>query len=103
MAYLGDAIDATLAAAAGDDSGLFRELGLAFLDSVGRQIDLLERARCDGNWTVAALRLKSLAASFHADVLAELAEQGLSGAPGDPVVLRRLRAAHAALLDTASG
>lgn len=97
MAYLGDAIDAALAAAAGNDATLFRELGAAFVESAARQVGLLERARCDGNWTVAALRLKSLAATFHAAKLADLADQALDGAPGDPVVLRQLRAALAQL------
>lgn len=97
MAYLGDAIDAALAAAAGDDAALFRELAQAFMESAHGHLDLLERARCDGNWQMAALRLKSLAASFHAAELAQLAEAALDGAPGDPVVLRRLRAALAAL------
>jgi len=94
MAYLGDAIDAALAAAAGDDSALFRELGAAFVESAGRQIDLLERARCDGNWQVAALRLKGLAASFHAAPLMALAEEALAAAPGEPGVVRRLQQFH---------
>lgn len=91
MAYLGDAIDAHLAAAVGDDAALFHELRLAFVEGATAQIDLLERSRCDGNWSVAALRLKSLASSFHANALADLAEDALSGAPGDPVVLKRMR------------
>ncbi|MDF8334075.1 Hpt domain-containing protein [Novosphingobium cyanobacteriorum] len=97
MAYLGDAIDAALAAAAGDDPALFRELAQAFVESANAYLDLLERARCDGNWLVAAQRLKSLAASFHAAELVALAEDALAGAPGDPVVLRRLRQQLAAL------
>lgn len=93
MAYLGDAIDAHLAAATGDDPALFRELRAAFVEAARRQIDLLGRARCDGNWEVAALRLKSLAATFHAEELMELADQALMGAPGEPTVLRSLAAA----------
>jgi len=91
MAYLSGDLDATLAAAAGDDLGLLRELRAAFVESIDRQIDLLHRARCDGNWQVAAMRLKGLAASFHADPLIALAEEALNGAPGDPVTLRRLK------------
>lgn len=90
MVYESGALDATLAAAAGEDAALFRELRLAFIESVERQIDLLRRSRCDGNWRVAALRLKGLAASFHADPLLVLAEEALDGAPGDPAVLRRI-------------
>ena len=69
MAYLGDAIDAHLAVASGDDPALFRELRAAFAESARRQLDLLGRARCDGNWEMAARRLKSLAATFHAEDL----------------------------------
>ncbi|WP_295525609.1 Hpt domain-containing protein [Novosphingobium sp. Chol11] len=92
MAYLGEAIDTHLSAATGDDSGLFQELRAAFVESARRQVDLLERARCDANWDVTARRLKSLAATFHATELMALADQTLASAPGDPVILRRLNA-----------
>lgn len=90
MAYEGASLDANLAAAAGHDPGLVRELRHAFIESAERQVDLLARARCDGNWEVAAMRLKGLAASFHADGLLALAEEALETVPGDPAVLRRL-------------
>ncbi|MCB2089177.1 MAG: Hpt domain-containing protein [Sphingomonadaceae bacterium] len=92
MAYVDGALDATLAAAAGDDAELLKELRAAFLESLDRQVDLLRRSRCDGNWNVAAMRLKGLAASFHATDLITLAEEAISSAPGDPVVIRRLEA-----------
>ena len=92
MAYEAGALDATLAAAAGDDAVLYAELREAFRDSVARHVDLLGRARCDGNWIVAAMRLKGLAASFHADGLIELAEEAVEAAPGDPAIVRRLKA-----------
>lgn len=92
MAYEVGAFDATLAAAAGDDPALFSELRGAFIDSLARQVDLLGRSRCDGNWRVAALRLKGLAASFHAGPLIVLAEDALDSAPGDPAIVRRLQA-----------
>ncbi|HEX7753323.1 MAG TPA: Hpt domain-containing protein [Novosphingobium sp.] len=92
MAYEVGAFDATLAAAAGDDPALLSELRTAFIDSFDRQIDLLGRSRCDGNWRVAAMRLKGLAASFNVGPLMVLAEQALDAAPGDPVVIRRLQA-----------
>ena len=91
MAYQSGDLDATLAAAAGEDLALLHELRQAFIESIDRQIDLLQRSRCDGNWQVAAMRLKGLAASFHADQLIELADEALDAAPGDPVTLRRLR------------
>ena len=65
----------------------------AFIESAARQLDLMGRARCDANWNVSASRLKSLAASFSATNLVALADEALDGAPGDPVVLRKLSAA----------
>ncbi len=91
MAYEAGTLDATLAAAAGEDAGLFAELRLAFIDSLARQLDLMRRARCDGNWQVATMRVKGLAASFQAEPLMVLAEQALEGAPGDPAVMRRIQ------------
>lgn len=92
MAYEAGALDATLAAAAGADEELFRELRQAFIESLARQVDLLGRSRCDANWQMAAMRLKGLAASFHADQLIELAEEALEAAPGEPTVVRRITA-----------
>ena len=92
MAYEAGALDATLAAAAGEDSALFAELRQAFAEGLARQVDLLRRSRCDGNWQMAALRLKGLAASFHADQLIVLADEALEAAPGEPAVVRRLQA-----------
>lgn len=92
MAYEAGALDATLAAAAGDDPALFAELRVAFIDSLARQVDLLRRARCDGNWQVSALRLKGLAASFNAEPLIALADEAIEAAPGDPVAVRNLQA-----------
>ncbi|MEY4721283.1 MAG: hypothetical protein RIQ46_1008 [Pseudomonadota bacterium] len=92
MAYEAGAFEATLAAAAGDDPALFVELRIAFIDSLARQVDLLRRSRCDGNWQVAAMRLKGLAASFHAEDVIHMAEEALDSAPGEPTVVRRLQA-----------
>jgi hypothetical protein len=90
MAHEAGEFDATLAAAAGDDAALLGELRAAFVESLTQQVDLLRRARCDGNWHVAAMRLRGLGASFHAPELVRLADQALAGAPGEPGVLRRL-------------
>ena len=92
MAYDNGALDATLAAAAGNDAALVRELRAAFVESAARQLDLLRRSRCDGNWTVAAMRLKGLAASFHAEDLLAAAENALAAAPGEPAVIRQIEA-----------
>ena len=93
MVYDPGALNASLAAAVGGDLDLLAELRAAFLESVERQADLMGRSRCDANWELAASRLKSLAASFGATGLMALADEALDGAPGDPVVLRKLRAA----------
>jgi len=90
MAFATFDLDATFAAAAGDDVALLGELRAVFAESLARQIDLLRRARCDGNWTIAAMRLKGLGASFHAPDLIRLADQALDGAPGEPAVIRDL-------------
>jgi hypothetical protein len=92
MVYEAGALDRTLAAAAGDDPALFIELRSAFIESLARHVDLLRRARCDGNWQVAALRLKGLAASFNAEPLMLLAQEAVEAAPGEPRVVRRLQA-----------
>lgn len=92
MAYDNGALDATLAAAAGDNAALMHELRGAFLESAARQLDLLRRARCDGNWNVAAMRLKGLAASFHAEELLSAADHALNAAPGEPLAIREIEA-----------
>ena len=94
MALEQGSLQTTLAAAAGDDPVLHAELRQAFADSLASHLDLMRRARCDGNWQVAAMRVKGLAASFHAEQLDELAEDALDGAPGDPVVLRQMQDFH---------
>lgn len=96
MSYDPGALDAALAAAVGDDAALIADLRHAFLESAERQIDLLARARCDANWHLAAWRLKGLAASFGVSGLMVLADEAAASAPGDPRILRRLRAALAA-------
>lgn len=92
MLYEHGPLDTNLAAAAGDDSVLLAELRGAFVDSLTRQIDLLKRSRCDANWEVAAMRLKGLAASFHANDLILLADEAVKGAPGEPMVIRKIEA-----------
>ena len=93
MAYDSGALNASLAAAVGGDLDLLAELRAVFIESAARQADLMGRSRCDANWSLSASRLKSLAASFGATGLMALADEALDGAPGDPVVLRKLGAA----------
>ena len=93
MVYDPGALNASLAAAVGNDSLLMAELRLAFLESAERQRDLMSRSRCDANWRLASARLGSLAASFGAVGLLEMADEAMQGAPGDPVILRKIGAA----------
>jgi HPt (histidine-containing phosphotransfer) domain-containing protein len=93
MAFDPGALNASLAAAVGSDPALMAELKVAFVESVSRQLDLLGRSRCDANWEIAAARLKSIAASFGALGLIALADEAQAGAPGDPVVLRKIAVA----------
>lgn len=89
------AFDTALKAAAGDDAALANELCASFVDSAKRQISLLSRSRCDANWQYTSWRLKGLAASFGASQLIELADEASIGAPGDPVVIRKMEKAIA--------
>ncbi|MEN2786657.1 Hpt domain-containing protein [Sphingomonas qilianensis] len=93
MAYDPGAIDATLAAAVGDEPVLIAELRDAFLDSVRRGLDGLEAAHSIDAWQIAALRLKGLAASFGAVRLMAIAGEAAGAVVQDVVVLRKLRRA----------
>jgi histidine phosphotransfer protein HptB len=93
MAYDPGAIDATLAAAVGDEPGLIAELRESFLDSVKRALEAMKSSDSPDGWTAAALRLKGLAASFGAVRLMALAQEAAAGQAHDPAVLRRLHRA----------
>lgn len=97
MAFDPGTLSSALAVAAGEDRVLIDELRSAFLESARHHVDLLGRSRCDANWHHAAGRLKGLAASFGMGELVQLADEAESGAPGDPVVQRRIATAIAGL------
>lgn len=97
MAFDPGTLSSALAVAAGDDRTLIDELRAAFLESATHHADLLARSRCDANWRLAAGRLKGLAASFGLEELVMIAAQAENGAPGDPVVRRRIAQAIAEL------
>ena len=97
MAFEMGTLDAALAAAVGDNPSLVGELRAALIEGALRHADLLARARCDANWSVAAHRLKGLAASFGATQLILAADLALKSAPGDPVAIRRVDRAIALL------
>ena len=91
MAYDPGAIEATLAAAVGDDPVLIAELRLAFVDSAADAIAALATAREPEGWRAAAWRLKGLAASFGAvRLMAAAAEAVATGAP-DPDIVGQLQ------------
>ena len=90
MAYESGALDATLAAAAGNDAALIHELRAAFFESANKQLDLLRRSRCDGNWRMTVMRIQGLAASFHAEELFSAAQHALDSAPGEPEAIRAI-------------
>ena len=93
MAYDPGAIDATLAAAVGDEPALIAELREAFLDSAKAGVTKLTRAETSPAWVDAALRLKGLAASFGAVRLMALAGAAANAPVGDVETLRKLRRA----------
>jgi hypothetical protein len=90
MSYSPGALGTSLAAAAGDDAALALELRSAFVSGAASLADLLARSRCDANWRTAAWRLHGLSASFGAVDLMALAADAAAGAPGDPLILRRI-------------
>ena len=93
MAYDPGAIDATLAAAVGDEPALIAELRLAFSESAERALTAMTLATDHDEWRAAAWRLKGLAASFGAVRLMAIATEAAGGAVQDAVVLRKLRRA----------
>lgn len=96
MAYDPGAIDATLAAAVGDEPALIAELRVAFVDSAEKTIGAIEAAKGDEDWALAAARLKGLAASFGAIRLMSLAAE-VAEMPGNAEAIRKLRRAVARL------
>lgn len=96
MAYDPGAIDATLAAAVGDEPALIAELRVAFVDSAERALAALAAAGDAEQWALAAARLKGLAASFGAVRLMAMAAQ-LADRPGDADLLAKARRAVARL------
>ncbi|OQW48707.1 MAG: hypothetical protein A4S16_06125 [Proteobacteria bacterium SG_bin6] len=89
MAYDPGAIDATLAAAVGEDPQLIAELRHAFVESAERCIASLRAAESADAWRGAGMRLKGLAASFGAVRLMALAEE-VAAAPHDMRLVARV-------------
>lgn len=97
MAYDPGAIDATLAAALGEDALLIAELRVAFVDSATRAVAALRAAQDDAAWREAALRLKGLAASFGAVRLMEIAGNAAESVAHAPQMVERIERAVARL------
>ena len=93
MAYDPGAIDATLAAAVGDEPQLIAELREAFIEGVTRGVAAMKAADSPETWSGAALRLKGLAASFGAVRLMALADEAAMAPERDPQVIRKLQRA----------
>ncbi len=93
MAYDPGAIDATLAAAVGDDPALIAELREAFLDSARRGVAAIESASDESSWRDAAARMRGLAASFGAVRLMALASELADAPVGDKGMVRRVKRA----------
>ena len=92
MAYDPGAIDAALAAAVGDEPLLIAELRLAFIDSVEATLTLtqMQMSTDIDAWTLAARRMKGLAASFGAVRLMAAATAAIDSTPHDTEVMRRI-------------
>lgn len=97
MAYDPGAIDASLAAALGEDAALIAELRAAFVESAVRASAGLQAAEDAASWRSAALRLKGLAASFGAVRLMAIAAEAAEAVPHDPRVADRVARAVARL------
>lgn len=97
MAYDPGAIDATLAAAVGDDPSLIAELRVAFHESAERALASLRAARTTEAWGEAAARLRGLAASFGAIRLMALATTAGEASVGDAATIARVERAIARL------
>lgn len=92
MAYDPGAINATLAAAVGDDPGLLAELRIALVDSAERAVLAMEAAADPDAWSVAAWRLRGLAASFGAVRLMAMAGEAASVPQDAPTIAKLKRA-----------
>ncbi len=97
MAYDPGALEAALAAAVGDEPGLVAELRGAFFASADVHVAALTHAKTLDDWHGAAARLHSLAASFGALRLMDVATEATQADRIDAVALRKIERAIAAL------
>ena len=97
MAYDPGALEATLAAVAGEQSSLIAELRDAFFASADAHLAAMRGATVQSSWEQAALRLRSLAASFGLQRVMDAASEAATAGCGDTKALRRIERALAAL------
>lgn len=93
MAYDPGAIDATLAAAVGDDPGLIVELRIALVESAESALAAMAVADDPEAWSAAAWRLRGLAASFGAVRLMALASEAATASGPDAALMTKLKRA----------
>ena len=97
MAYNPGALEASLAAAVGDEPALIGELRGAFLHSAQAHVSAMSRATALGDWQVAAMRLHGLAASFGVRRVMDAAVAAAQGAYIDKAALQKIDRAISAL------
>jgi histidine phosphotransfer protein HptB len=97
MAYDPGALEAALAAAVGDEPSLIAELRVAFFTSADMHVKALARATSIDEWRDAAMRLHSLAASFGALRLMDVATEAGRASRIDASALRKIERTIAAL------
>ncbi len=97
MAYDPGALEATLAAVAGEQSSLIAELRDAFFASADAHVAAMKAAATQPVWVQSAERLRSLAASFGLNRVMDAAREGADAPSGDTKALQRIERALAAL------
>jgi histidine phosphotransfer protein HptB len=97
MAYDPGALEATLAAVAGEQSSLIAELRDAFFESADAHVAAMNAAAAQAVWEQAGQRLRSLAASFGLQRVMDAAHEAGAAPCGDGKALQRIERALAAL------
>ncbi|UVO53180.1 Hpt domain-containing protein [Sphingomonas sp. SUN039] len=97
MAYDPGALEATLAAVAGEQGALIAELRAAFFEGADGHVTAMKAATAQPVWEQAALRLRSLAASFGLQRVMDAARDATSVPCGDARALQRIERALSVL------
>lgn len=94
--YPGD-LEAALAAVVGNEPTLIAELRQAFFASANAHTSTLAAAKSPTEWRAAANRLHSLAASFGALRLVNVAREALRTSENDAAMVRKIKRTISAL------